>query len=70
MSASLTRVFALERAQHELAREASVYIAVLAERRAERLQRVGRRADLGARTTASSFTNTATDAELAGVHAR
>ena len=30
VSASLTRVFALERAQHELAREASVYISVLA----------------------------------------
>jgi len=29
-AASLTRVFSLERAQHELAREASVYIAVLA----------------------------------------
>ena len=30
VSASLTRVFALQRAQHELARGASIYIAVLA----------------------------------------
>ena len=61
VAASLTRVFALERAQHELAREASVYISVLASGGAERLQRVDRRADRGRAATAHLFANAATD---------
>jgi HAMP domain-containing protein len=63
VSASLTRVFALQRAQHEMAREASVYIAVLAG---------GAPLDfsewIGAQTSAARyeqlFTNTATPDEL------
>ncbi len=64
VSVSLTRVFALERAQHELAREASVYIAVLASGAPNDFSEW-----VGAQTSAAhyreSFTNTATDAELA-----
>ncbi len=63
MSASLTRVFALERAQHELAREASVYIAVLASGAPQDFSEW-----IGAQTSAAGyqqlFTNTATPDEL------
>jgi signal transduction histidine kinase len=63
VSASLTRVFALERAQHELAREASVYIAVLASGAPKDFSEW-----VGAQTSGAHyrdlFTNTATDAEL------
>jgi len=63
VSASLTRVFALQRAQHELAREASVYIAVLAGGAPTEFSEW-----VGAQTAADRyrelFANTATDAEL------
>ncbi|HEY3672434.1 MAG TPA: nitrate- and nitrite sensing domain-containing protein, partial [Acidimicrobiia bacterium] len=64
VAASLTRVFSLERAQHEHAREASVYIAVLASGTAE-----GFSEWIGARTAQdqylATFRNTATPEELA-----
>ncbi len=64
VSASFTRVFALERAQHELAREASVYIAVLASGTPQDFSEW-----VGAQTSAARyqqlFANTATPAELA-----
>jgi signal transduction histidine kinase len=63
VSASLTRVYALERAQHELAREASVYIAVLASGVPQDFSEW-----VGAQTSAARsqqmFTNTATADEL------
>jgi signal transduction histidine kinase len=63
VSASLTRVFALQRAQHEMAREASVYIAVLASNTPQAFSEW-----VGAQTTATRyrelFTNTATPDEL------
>src|SRR5207249_9029795 len=63
VSASLTRVFALERAQHELAREASVYIAVLASGTPKDFSEW-----VGAQTSGTHyrelFTNTATDGGL------
>ena len=63
VSASLTRVFALERAQHELAREASVYISVLAGAAPNEFSEW-----VGAQTVAARyrdlFTNAATDTEL------
>ncbi len=63
VSASLTRVFALERAQHELAREASVYISVLAGAGPKDFSEW-----VGAQTAAARyrdlFTNAASDSEL------
>ncbi len=63
VSASLTRVFALERAQHELTREASVYIAVLASGAPQDFSEW-----VGAQTSVARyeqlFTNTATPDEL------
>ena len=64
VAASLTRVFSLERAQHEHAREASVYIAVLASGTAE-----GFSEWIGAQTAQqqylATFRNTAAPEELA-----
>lgn len=63
VSASLTRVFALQRAQHEMAREASVYIAVLASGAPQDFSEW-----IGAQTSVARyqqlFTNTATVDEL------
>jgi signal transduction histidine kinase len=63
VSASLTRVFALERAQHELTREASVYVAVLASGAPQDFSEW-----VGAQTSVARyeelFTNTATPDEL------
>ena len=63
VSASLTRVFALQRAQHEMAREASVYIAVLASGAPQDFSEW-----IGAQTSVARygqlFTNTATADEL------
>jgi signal transduction histidine kinase len=64
VAASLTRVFSLERAQHAHAREASVYIAVLASGTAQDFSEW-----LGAQAAQdgylATFRNTATTAELA-----
>jgi signal transduction histidine kinase len=64
VSASLTRTFALQRAQHEMAREASVYIAVLASGAPQDFSEW-----IGAQTSVARyralFTNTATPDELA-----
>ncbi|HEU5305782.1 MAG TPA: nitrate- and nitrite sensing domain-containing protein, partial [Acidimicrobiia bacterium] len=64
VAASLTRVFTLERAQHEHAREASVYIAVLASGTQQDFSEwVG--AQAAQQQYLSTFGNTATDDELA-----
>ena len=64
VAASLTRVFSIERAQHEHAREASVYISVLASGTAQ-----GFSEWIGAQTAQqqylATFRNTATPEELA-----
>src|SRR4029079_5899570 len=63
VSASLPRVFALERAQHELAREASVYISVLAGAGPKDFSEwVG--AESAAARYRDLFTNAASDSEL------
>jgi hypothetical protein len=64
VAASLTRVFSLERAQHAHAREASVYIAVLASGTAQDFSEwVG--AQAAQQQYLATFRNTATPAELA-----
>ena len=64
VAASLTRVFSLERAQHAHAREASVYIAVLASGTPQDLSEwVG--AQAAQQQFLAIFRNTATTAELA-----
>jgi signal transduction histidine kinase len=64
VSASLTRVFTLERAQHEHAREASVYIAVLASGQVQDFSEwVG--AQAAQQQYLATFRNTATSDELA-----
>ena len=65
VAASLTRVFSLERAQHEHAREASVYIAVLASGEPQDFSEwIGAPGRAGAATSPRSR-NTATAEELA-----
>jgi signal transduction histidine kinase len=64
VAASLTRVFTLERAQHEHAREASVYIAVLASGQAQDFSEwIG--AQAAQQQYLATFRNTATVDELA-----
>jgi signal transduction histidine kinase len=64
VAASLTRVFSLERAQHEHAREASVYIAVLASGQPQDFSEwVGAQAAQAQHL--ATFNNTATAGELA-----
>jgi len=64
VAASLTRVFSLERAQHAHAREASVYIAVLASGTAQDFSEwVG--AQAAKQQYLATFRNTATTEELA-----
>jgi signal transduction histidine kinase len=60
---SLTRTFALERAQHELAREASVYVAVLASGKAQDFSEWVSAQGAVTRYRAQ-FTNTASPQEL------
>ena len=64
VAASLTRVFSLERAQHEHAREASIYIAVLASGTPQDFSDwVG--AQAAKEQYLATFRNTATPEELA-----
>ncbi len=64
VAASLTRVFSLERAQHELARESSVYIAVLASGAPQDFSEwIG--AQAAQEQHLATFGNTATPDELA-----